>query len=61
MRNQGEVRGLVDGHPFQSSCMALGISRHKVPIKAQPQTAIAKKPGDRLTVVLEERLEPGGD
>ena len=55
------VKGKIEGHPFQSSFMALGNGNHMLPVRADIRQATGKDVGDTVGILLEERIEVARD
>ncbi|MCX8279895.1 DUF1905 domain-containing protein [Phyllobacterium sp. 0TCS1.6C] len=51
-----KVRAVAEGVPFQSSFMALGDGRHKLPLKGDLLKSIGKQAGEMIRIRLVERL-----
>jgi len=51
------IKAKIDGHPFQSSFMAIGDGTHMLPVKADVRKLIGKEVGDTVTIELLERIE----
>jgi len=51
-----KVRGTIDGHPFESSFMAIGNGKHVLPVKLEIRRAIGKEVGETVKVLLKERI-----
>ena len=51
-----KIRGAIDGEPFNGALMAQGDGTHRLPVKANLRKAIGKEAGDRVHIIIDERI-----
>lgn len=52
-----KIRGTVDGHPIETSFMAMGDGVQMLPIKSDVRKSIGKEAGDTVKIIITERLK----
>ena len=50
-----KIKGIIDGHPFQATFMAMGNGKQMLPIKLETRKLIKKDVGDSVEITLTER------
>ena len=55
VKNRVDVRGTIDGCPFERTLLPLGNGQHYFMLNAKILKAIRKKAGDEVTIAIEEQ------
>ena len=55
VKNRVDVRGTIDGHPFERTILPLGDGKHYFMLNAKILKAIRKKMGDEVIIDIEEQ------
>lgn len=55
VKNRVDVRGTIDGHPFERTLLPLGDGKHYFMLNAKILKAIGKKMGDEVLIDIEEQ------
>jgi Domain of unknown function (DUF1905)/Bacteriocin-protection, YdeI or OmpD-Associated len=55
VKNRVDIRGTIDGHPFERTLLPLGDGRHYFMLNVKMMKAIHKKMGDEVYIEIEEK------